>query len=243
LHPTFFTRAVPLRLCDRPKSAPRRVAFGSEPIGDGVDGGIQQFTTDFVAFKAALKPFGIKASVSEDWDRWGSLLGDDGKLNADGQRLMDAQDLVHAHVMPYYAGDDAKNPSPTGGSAWGYVEHAVSTFLPSIAGGKKVMVTEMQWASALGPHGRDIGNSGAFWICDPQRTKAQCADQACLWATRRLSGRTMQPKTVSGASSRFLGDSILRRLLDVAQVRDGLLLPRVVGQLGCVRDFRSAVQD
>jgi hypothetical protein len=75
------------------------VAFGSEPIGDGADGGLDSFTTDFIAFKAQLAAatsagLTIPATISEAWDR--SQLESDNKLTSAGQKLMSAMDLVHA---------------------------------------------------------------------------------------------------------------------------------------------------
>lgn len=49
------------------------IAFGSEPIGDDVDGGPTQFTADLIAFKQRIEPFKIPVTISEDWDRPGIM--------------------------------------------------------------------------------------------------------------------------------------------------------------------------
>ena len=74
------------------------IAFGSEPIGDFVDGGPTQFTADLKAFKASVEPFGIPVTISEDWDRPGIMSGQNWTgLGPVGQEIAPVIDLVHVH--------------------------------------------------------------------------------------------------------------------------------------------------
>lgn len=74
------------------------IAFGSEPIGDDVDGGPDQFTADLKAFKANVEPFGIPVTISEDWDRPGIMSGQNWTgLGPVGQEIAPVIDLVHVH--------------------------------------------------------------------------------------------------------------------------------------------------
>lgn len=74
------------------------IAFGSEPIGDGVDGGIDNFTNTLKDFKTKIEPFGIPVTISEDWDRPGILSNSNWTgLTPKGADLSHVIDLVHAH--------------------------------------------------------------------------------------------------------------------------------------------------
>lgn len=76
-------------------------AFGSEPIGDQVDGGSWQFVSDLAKFQSKMNSFGIPVAVSEDWDRNGdgydmnSTTGNG--VGAVGQSIKSNTDWVHAH--------------------------------------------------------------------------------------------------------------------------------------------------
>ena len=72
------------------------LAFGSEPIGDGVDG--DNFVGDLQAMKDALQPYGIPITISEDWDRPGIMsTDDDSGLGPVGQQIAPVLDLLHVH--------------------------------------------------------------------------------------------------------------------------------------------------
>ena len=74
------------------------IAFGSEPIGDFVDGGYDQFIADLKVFKANVSSFGIPVTISEDWDRPGIMSGQNWTgLGPVGQELAPVVDLVQAH--------------------------------------------------------------------------------------------------------------------------------------------------
>lgn len=52
--------------------------FGSEPVGDGLDGGGEQFVADLGLFKKKMNSYGIPVGISEDWDRPGVMSGENG---------------------------------------------------------------------------------------------------------------------------------------------------------------------
>ncbi|KAI5474282.1 hypothetical protein MNV49_003665 [Pseudohyphozyma bogoriensis] len=106
--------------------------FGSEPIGDGVDSSTDQFVTDLKAFRASMKTWGIPVGISEDWDRTGTMSGSDGTgLGSTGKSISENSDYVHAHIMPYYHGNEA----PLISDAWPYILKQMTWFqttLPSL---------------------------------------------------------------------------------------------------------------
>jgi len=74
------------------------IAFGSEPIGDFVDGGYDGFIADLKAFKANVSHFGVPVTISEDWDRPGIMSGQNWTgLGPVGQQIAPVVDLVQAH--------------------------------------------------------------------------------------------------------------------------------------------------
>lgn len=143
------------------------LAFGSEPIGDFVDGGSDGFIADLNATKQMLKPYGIPISMSEDWDRPGSLASQDRtKLGPVGQKIAPLMDNLQLHPMPYYHAD----LYPSASSVWPYFQwymDFISRNLPGIP----ILITETQWASfsggahdrGWGNPGEDIGNFTIFW--------------------------------------------------------------------------------
>ena len=139
------------------------VAFGSEPIGDNVQGGAEGFVAEYRAFKDALKPLGIPVAISEDWDRESLAQRSEGQdfpstLTALGQEILDTSDIMQLHVMPYYRPDqfsDAYNPD-----MWSYFERYVDS-MKAVAGDRQVMITQTQWASQPGGnHARGGGDNG-----------------------------------------------------------------------------------
>nr|POE54212.1 hypothetical protein CFP56_63515 [Quercus suber] len=97
------------------------VEFGSEPIGDGVDG--DNFENDLQAFVNTMNgQYGVPVGISEDWDRPDILSTDDGSGLTDlGNQIKGITQVVHgqapflssscshadqllAHIMPYYHG-------------------------------------------------------------------------------------------------------------------------------------------
>lgn len=76
------------------------LAFGSEPIGDGVDGG--NFINDLVTMKNDLQPYGIPITISEDWNRPSTMSNDAfTELGPVGQQLAPIIDLLQVHGEPF----------------------------------------------------------------------------------------------------------------------------------------------
>jgi exo-beta-1,3-glucanase (GH17 family) len=119
--------------------------FGSEPIGDGVDGGPDQFVRDLASFKQTMNGYGVPVGISEDWDRPGTMSGSDGTgLASTGQAVKDNSDFVHAHVMPFYHGNLDENQT------WDYISGQLQWLNSTV--GLPTMVTETQWAWGPNEH-------------------------------------------------------------------------------------------
>lgn len=132
------------------------VAFGSEPIGDSVDG--SHFLADLSAFKKAMQPYGIPVTISEDWDRPGSMSSEDSaQLGPVGKQVANVVDLLHVHgkhhavengakdilphvilVMPYYHAD----LYPTSSDAWPYFVTYIK-FLKETMPNKQILISQV----------------------------------------------------------------------------------------------------
>ena len=111
--------------------------FGSEPVGDGMDGGGAQFVVDLGKFRQKMNSYGVKAGISEDWDRPGTMSGSNGVgLASVGQGVKENSDYVHAHIMPYYIGDI------TEANTWAYIQPQVTWLNTTV--GLPTMITETQ---------------------------------------------------------------------------------------------------
>ncbi|WVR08297.1 hypothetical protein IAU60_005346 [Kwoniella sp. DSM 27419] len=134
------------------------VAFGSEPIGDGVDG--DSFLNDYKAFRAEMAQLGIPVAISEDWDQDGLATYSEGNSNPTaftsyGRKLADASDLMQVHIMPYYRPDTFKDAS----DVWPYFASTLD-FVRSQSKGQ-ILITETMWASQPGgSHERGGDNTG-----------------------------------------------------------------------------------
>ena len=141
--------------------------FGSEPIGDWVDDGPDQFVKDLAAFRSKMNSYGVPVAVSEDWDRKANdangnvaMRSEDGKRLAEvGQKIKDNSDQAHAHIMPFYHQDRGVNYE---GDAWNYVQGQVKWMRKVV--GLPTLISETQWAWGKGgdhgdgPNG-DVGTS------------------------------------------------------------------------------------
>lgn len=117
------------------------VAFGSEPIGDMVDG--SAFISDLAAFRKKMNAFGVPVAISEDWDRPGIMNSTSGyALGPTGAKVKANTDLVHAHVQPYYHPTEMIYPMDVGGYLETYLEWLVKYV------GQPTMITESMWPSA-----------------------------------------------------------------------------------------------
>jgi len=135
--------------------------FGSEPIGDGVDNGPDQFAKDLAVFKQKMNSYGIPAGISEDWDRPGTMSNNAGNgLASTGQKVKAASDYVHAHIMPYYHGNLQESQT------WDYISKQIK-FLHDVVK-MPIFITETQWAWGANEHyanHNDVGVSQytAYW--------------------------------------------------------------------------------
>lgn len=79
-------------------------SFGSEPIGDGVDGGTTQFIADLAKFRSTMNGYGVPVGISEDWDRnTGDMMMNSTSgtgLGWVGELVKKNTDIVHAHGEP-----------------------------------------------------------------------------------------------------------------------------------------------
>ena len=113
--------------------------FGSEPIGDGVDG--NNFISDLAAFRTKMNGYGIPVAISEDWDRPGKMSSSDGSgLGSIGKQVKANSDMLHGHPMPFY---HQKNEA----EAWDYVAGQVQWYQENV--GLPTFVTEVRlcWLS------------------------------------------------------------------------------------------------
>jgi hypothetical protein len=131
------------------------ISFGSEPIGDGVNGGAAGFTKDLETFRESMMQYGIPVGISEDWDRPGIMSSADGKTLGDvGKGVLNSSDVVHAHIMPYY---HFLNQS----ASWAYVKDQLAWYNANIPSKVPVFVSQSMWAWAYNEgHGggeNDVG--------------------------------------------------------------------------------------
>ena len=137
------------------------LAFGSEPIGDGVDG--DSFVADLKAMKNALAPYGIPITISEDWDRPGTMSNNEfTALGPTGSEIASVIDLVHVHsesssapvdsqttakhvaVMPYYHVDRFPHAS----DVWPYFESYIP-FLQNNLPNKPILISEVDLLTSV----------------------------------------------------------------------------------------------
>lgn len=136
--------------------------FGSEPIGDQVDGGSDHFINDLKSFKAKMNGYGVPVGISEDWDRPGTMSSNDGKaLGNVGQQIKQNSDYAHAHIMPYYQGQLLE------ADTWSYITSHMQ-FLKNIVQLPGILITETQWAWGPSDHfqnRKDVGvpQYTAYW--------------------------------------------------------------------------------
>ncbi len=122
--------------------------FGSEPIGDGVDG--KNFISDLAAFRSKMNGYGIPVAISEDWDRPGTMSSSDGSgLGDTGKQVKANSDMLHGHPMPFYHN---KNEA----ESWDYVSGQVKWYKDNV--GLPTFVTEvtMSWLSEC--HGKFLAD-------------------------------------------------------------------------------------
>lgn len=146
------------------------VEFGSEPVGDGMDG--DNLPVDLGNFRNNLKSFGVPVGISEDWDRPNIMSNGDGSGLGDmGQRIKDNSDVAHIHPMPFY-----HNWSGTVDQAWPYIQQQVQWVKDHV--GLPTMVSETQWASYDGGPGSHSQGHADLGV-DQYRRYWQAFDDNC----------------------------------------------------------------
>lgn len=141
------------------------MAFGSEPIGDGVLSD-DDFINQMSSWKDTLAQYGIPIAISEDWDRQGRLTQGDG-LTDFGKRVRDTSDLLQLHPMPYYHCNDY----PTADNVMDYFSWYIEKLVEPNLSGLPIFITETQWSSSkdtyhqrgCGEPGVDLDNFKKFW--------------------------------------------------------------------------------
>ncbi|ORY90145.1 hypothetical protein BCR35DRAFT_317079 [Leucosporidium creatinivorum] len=153
-HSSIYELFTTSTLADVAPFVVHSASFGSEPIGDGVDG--SNFISDLTAFREKMNGYGIPVGISEDWNRdsmrSGAGLGDTGK------EVVANTDIVHAHIMPYYQPTSV----PTADDAWAYIEKEVEWLVTAIPDQPRqiaeltlsFLFTTRRWASYVGYHSR-----------------------------------------------------------------------------------------
>lgn len=107
--------------------------FGSEPIGDGVDG--DNFISDLASFRSKMKSYGVPVAISEDWDRRGRMSSSDGSsIGPVGKQVKANSDMVHAHAMPFYHGKNVAQ-------SWDYIEGQIKWYKKNV--GLPTLISEV----------------------------------------------------------------------------------------------------
>lgn len=129
----------------------RNADFGSEPVGDEMDGGREKFVQALGDFRRHLSQYDILAGISEDWDRPGLMStkapgpsGLGAGLGPIGKGVMANSDYAHIHPMPFYHFNNSES------QAWPYIQN--ETLWVKKHTGLPVTITETQWAWADNYH-------------------------------------------------------------------------------------------
>ena len=142
--------------------------FGSEPVGDGMDGGGTQFVKDLGLFRQQMNNRHILAGISEDWDRPGTM-GSGSTLGSVGQGVKANSDYAHIHPMPFYHFNQPES------QAWAYIQS--ETLRVKQITGLPTVITESPWAWGETDH-----NPGKIDVGVPQYTNYwKTFDSNCQW--------------------------------------------------------------
>ena len=153
--------------------------FGSEPVGDDMDGAQDggSFVADLGSFRAKLNSYGILAGISEDWDRPNLMSSGDGESLGDvGQGIQQNSDYAHIHPMPFYHFNDPES------EAWDYIQNQTQWVLDHVQ--LPTMITESPWAWGQTDH-----NSGKTDVGVDQYTNYwKTFDDNCEWFKEKNVG-------------------------------------------------------
>ncbi|CEJ92234.1 hypothetical protein VHEMI07895 [[Torrubiella] hemipterigena] len=148
------------------------VEFGSEPVGDGMDG--ENLPNDLGKLRSGLKGFGIPVGISEDWDRPNRMSnGDNSGLGDMGQRVKDNSDVAHIHPMPFYHDWNGQVDN-----AWGYIKWQTQWVVDHV--GLPTMISESPWAWYDGGQGSH-SNGHADLGRDQYQRYWKAFDDNCEW--------------------------------------------------------------
>ena len=147
--------------------------FGSEPVGDGMDG--DNFVSDLGKFRQHMNQHQIKAGISEDWDRDGTMKSGNG-LGPIGQGVKANSDYAHIHPMPFY---HFNNPES---EAWSYIQQATQWVLDNV--GLPTMITETMWAWGKTDHNPGKSDVGVAQYTNYWKT----FDNNCEWFKQKNVG-------------------------------------------------------
>ncbi|KAG8829394.1 hypothetical protein FRC17_006661 [Serendipita sp. 399] len=111
----------------------RSLDVGSEPLYDWVLTP-KDLANEINRIKGLLAPFGIKVSISEM--RYGY------SVQGDSQVVLDAQDIVHAHMLPFF-----DNSATTGQNALSSIVDSTKWFAQKTGSKKKIIYTQTGWPS------------------------------------------------------------------------------------------------
>ncbi|GAA5908940.1 uncharacterized protein JCM6883_002559 [Sporobolomyces salmoneus] len=137
-------------------------SFGSEPVGDWVDG--DNFVKDLTSFRTKMRSYGVPVGISEDWDR-PDRMKEGTAIAGVGAEVLNTTDVAQLHVMPYYHPDEV----PTIDLAWNYTKQQVEWAREKLK--QPTMITETMWSSRQGgSHGRgshddqsNLDNYKQYW--------------------------------------------------------------------------------
>ncbi|KAJ8507377.1 hypothetical protein ONZ45_g10247 [Pleurotus djamor] len=141
----------------------RAVQFGSEPLYDWVMTATN-LANEVNAAKRSLGPLGIRVIVSE--------MAYGYQIHDDSHAVMDAQDFVAAHMLPYFSEE-----ASTGSQAWPIVKKDLDWFT-SRANGKKIIFSQNGWPSTTSP-GVEPNSQAAVADIQNEREYAQLLDIRC----------------------------------------------------------------
>ncbi|THV05654.1 glycoside hydrolase [Dendrothele bispora CBS 962.96] len=114
----------------------RVVQFGSEPMYDSVLN-VQDLASQVTQLKAKLAPLGIPVTISE--------LAYGYQKNNGAEPVMEAIDMIDAHILPFFAQD-----ASTAAASWPIVTRDIEWFV-SNGHGKKIYLSQNGWPSLSYP--------------------------------------------------------------------------------------------
>ncbi|PVF92845.1 hypothetical protein CPB86DRAFT_790743 [Serendipita vermifera] len=153
-----------VRNTDWASYAIRTVDVGSEPLFDWVLTPPQKLADEIKSVKKVLNPYGINVSISEM--QYGYT------VQGDSQMVLDVEDVVHAHQLPFFD-KDAKD----GSKAQPSVVSSTNWFVQHTKGTRKIIYSQTGWptnAKVWKPNSPKANAS-----VESAQAYAQILDQSC----------------------------------------------------------------